>query len=767
MKKFNNWKKWLTLIELVIVIWILSILLVTWFLILTKRVWESRDARRLQDISAIKEALKVNYVDQTTDEDYPFPSENNDGSPVKEWIVNWKTVAFKWTFWSGVTKKMTSMSTAPKDPIWKRYAYWITSDKDKYQVSTVLENWVKISYHGDLLNKSYAWKKQAYVNGNYENMIKYTTWSCKENGILLNIPSLIFDWRKRQVYLKDKSVLYVINKWKNYPYRLSEKKKNRNISVEDLLKNETWVEWSVRWLNISKVKSKDELIEKFWTWTIKLFWWDLDKIYSKKNSKCVENSVNYCTRIEWMNPSEVFNYIAWEDGKITPIDIKNYLFCIIKWDSDYWYVITWINNEKDSIIFIKKNLNKESSSDSELPESWSISWIEYINNKEKIANNIENFEWRIVTGGYLWSWGGINNWRLNSLIWGFWVWWSWWGWIWYWWFWIGLMEEWLPSSWWSSKILSNKLSIYKNTILNNISDRRWTEVHSYWNWWDWIIAWKNDWNIVTINKSNIWEKFTKDELWWANRDLIIAGILDNWSDILFMEAEGKNWNWNEAKNDCEWNNSSWTNWRLTPKQELNIINRNKDGINDKLSLEKLKNEVYWSSTNTCDMAFWQNLENWNKKLYNQWESKNYHCVKSFKKQSYENNIPWCISFWESKVLTGTQAKSRIEKISNIDNKIDVNLEGKKWNPKYRVCNDNSCDNTLTDWVSNTTKVGSWSYLQMRMNSSLTEGVSYTGALNIWLERAVWKLTTKGKYSEDLEIEFSNNDGDSIICSDCK
>lgn len=163
-------KNWFTLIELLIVITILSILTVIWFMSYNWYVSQSRDYKRVSDISLIKTSL-------------------NTYSKMHGWGIYYKPekapTSWSGIVYSGATSNIISyqididnklawvlgISNLPTDPLTNTYyVYWVSRAWINYQIATILE-WddTKTAYN-PLISQTYAaWCTdiKSYVDGNY------------------------------------------------------------------------------------------------------------------------------------------------------------------------------------------------------------------------------------------------------------------------------------------------------------------------------------------------------------------------------------------------------------------------------------------------------------------------------------------------------------------------------------------------------------------------------------------------------------------------
>ena len=147
-----------TIVELVIVITILSILGTLVFQTYTKYTLQSRDTKRIQDISTIHKSLELSRIDYSI---YPLPSD------YKEISYSWVTVWKQGTFGDSIIKYTSRIMDKPLDALFENdYTYSVTQSLKEYEIGWILEQsqsstttWyqalVQGSYNGKIL---ISWK---------------------------------------------------------------------------------------------------------------------------------------------------------------------------------------------------------------------------------------------------------------------------------------------------------------------------------------------------------------------------------------------------------------------------------------------------------------------------------------------------------------------------------------------------------------------------------------------------------------------------------
>ncbi len=170
-------KQGFTLVELIIVIAIIAVLAVAAFMMLTKWLANSRDSRRLGDVSTIKKALSITFIEKPY---YPEPDNKN---PIldEEGITMW----YQWVFGSGVIEDMDNLQKAPVDPSDGSYfRYAVTTDQKEYQIWAILEKGEEASF----LNSTLAANLVASVEWDYDGYATYssgTTYIVRTPSLLL------------------------------------------------------------------------------------------------------------------------------------------------------------------------------------------------------------------------------------------------------------------------------------------------------------------------------------------------------------------------------------------------------------------------------------------------------------------------------------------------------------------------------------------------------------------------------------------------------
>lgn len=155
-------KSGFTLVELIVVITILAILGTIAFISFWNYTTSARDSNRLTDIKNIWIAL-WNYYNKVWS--YPLPSDNKIITH-SGWVM-----FYYWDFWETTFTNVNELNKLPKDPLfWVLYNYWITFQKNTYQLGYILE-WDELVHNNIISSASaaesfreVAWKVQWTYN---------------------------------------------------------------------------------------------------------------------------------------------------------------------------------------------------------------------------------------------------------------------------------------------------------------------------------------------------------------------------------------------------------------------------------------------------------------------------------------------------------------------------------------------------------------------------------------------------------------------------
>lgn len=200
----NN--KGFTMFELLIVISILVILSTIWIVSYSWNLTESRNAKRISDLSNLSVALKE---DKITRWYYLYPKNSVE-------ISNgaWNIVAYKWEINSDVP--LSKVDKFPKDPLIKdrNYVFSVTKNRNKFELSTVLESW--------------------NIDWNDLWLSSYVTWDYKTSNLTI-LPSITIASDSNLDISSDNSK-FIFNKLElNLPYNLEWNAFSQATSLNEIL----------------------------------------------------------------------------------------------------------------------------------------------------------------------------------------------------------------------------------------------------------------------------------------------------------------------------------------------------------------------------------------------------------------------------------------------------------------------------------------------------------------------------------------------------
>lgn len=394
-KQKNNYLKWFTIVELIVVILVLAIL---WTIAFVSLQWYSKDARdstRLTDLKTISKTLELYKI---RDGVYPLPE-------------NWTEITFSWAevwtqgiFWEQTRKDLSRyaiISTAPKDPLTlNHFTYSVLNTRTEYELWAILEWWI-VKFIP--ISTTYAWEDlaTAYIKWDYNWLVaKVSTWT---TNYVLAVPSIInsdLSVKSYETIVLNKSLVY--NWYKNLPSSYSWTTYN-TLWESNLNLVSTWnivvYNGTISSLSdINNLKTLSQNLQLVYSWTLMSAIPDIQRILliDTNNRQDINN-------VAW----EIVNKYLWWNVEFST-DIGSF-------NCDYGYTWNWTNCIKT--IFTKTELDNITSSflwdwwlinnptSLSIPNLWEnisvlitkdISWatkfwnIKYINNSWLLTASIIN-----------------------------------------------------------------------------------------------------------------------------------------------------------------------------------------------------------------------------------------------------------------------------------------------------------------------------------------------------------------------------------------
>ena len=257
----NKGKKWITIVELIVVITILAILWTVGFLSFQSYTVYSRDVVRVTDLKNIQSVLEYTYTESWV---YPLPD-------TWTWITfsGW-LVWTQWEFWKDTKRKTKRLDKIPLDPLTQNeYTYSVLNTNLEFELWAILE-WDEIAKNSPRLGgELYADNSdfKSYITWNYNWLVaKVNTWS---KDYVLAVPSII-SWDITSSDLLDivSNQDFSLKWYKNIPHSYgvtnTESPKPQFVNPDNLV---VW-SWSVDELkyNIRQLEFLDNL-QLAYTWT--------------------------------------------------------------------------------------------------------------------------------------------------------------------------------------------------------------------------------------------------------------------------------------------------------------------------------------------------------------------------------------------------------------------------------------------------------------------------------------------------------------------
>ncbi len=131
--------RWITMAELFVVVFILSILATLIFIALSRYSVQARNSARATDIDTIIQSLEICWTKASR---YPFPT---------DWVevtYSWWELWTQWVIWESMMYSLENLAKEYKDPLTKTYySYSRLNTRREYEVWAVMEEeWENLAY---------------------------------------------------------------------------------------------------------------------------------------------------------------------------------------------------------------------------------------------------------------------------------------------------------------------------------------------------------------------------------------------------------------------------------------------------------------------------------------------------------------------------------------------------------------------------------------------------------------------------------------------
>lgn len=279
-----KFKKWFTLVELIIVITILSILWIIAFISFNSYTSNARDTKKIYSIKNIDSWLNLFFIKSWY---YPLPDDITG-----TWVINTIPVNYSWKIWKNISQ-LINLSNS-EDNIGE-YLYWVSSDKKDYQIAWFINNSISLnlSHTAFAVDNNYA-----HIVWNYDWILVFNSWSSTK--YVVNLPSLIFEWNGTiDVIQNEPLFLYNnISRWLSKT-ELLEKITWKNINVTSIaltgnenqinqLASEFWLDGNIIW---KKIFWKNFQLSKN-TKKLGIYYWWPSSLNHQENWYRLDNVVN-------------------------------------------------------------------------------------------------------------------------------------------------------------------------------------------------------------------------------------------------------------------------------------------------------------------------------------------------------------------------------------------------------------------------------------------------------------------------------------------
>ena len=194
MNKHKKKSTAFTLVELIVVITILAILWAISFISLQDFNKDSRDSKRIADMSQFKKWIEI-YATETWE--YPMPDNHHSV------IESWEILNYEWKAWD-LTSKNARMSDPLTDPLtWELYDYAVSVKKDAYEIRKINESDLDTWF-----------LKQVFADSDYKMKVEWEyNWLFVEtvSGRLVAFPTLFWNLKDSDHDIQSNGSLLISN----------------------------------------------------------------------------------------------------------------------------------------------------------------------------------------------------------------------------------------------------------------------------------------------------------------------------------------------------------------------------------------------------------------------------------------------------------------------------------------------------------------------------------------------------------------------------
>lgn len=334
----KNNKKWVTIIELIIVIIILAILWTIAFFSYDKYATYSRDSVRISDVKSLKTTLELYHIEASK---FPKPFEP------KNITFNFNTVVWEqWTVDENLISRLSRINKVPLDPRYEnKYTYSLTQDWLEYQIWTISEGWALIAQQ-PIISDTYAKasaNSSAYIDWNYNEMA--LLFKMDWLYVMYALPSIILPDLDTNIELSEMWSWSVVIKWKKcLPHSY---KAFSDICIIDFIPKLLFI-WSNLPMTQEDIMAIIEQLKEIYSGPI----FSENELYTSINNG--DSNQLFGDILEWQIPEYVFD--TWKT--IIDIWVDEYIAQYWSWSIDLlsWSTWTWFTSPETWITFLNVNI---------------------------------------------------------------------------------------------------------------------------------------------------------------------------------------------------------------------------------------------------------------------------------------------------------------------------------------------------------------------------------------------------------------------------